>query len=873
MRPFKSYNFTFLLTILAVYTFISACSTKKKSWVNRTYHNTTARYNGYYWAGEAIKEGEITLADAHKDNFKEILPIYALGDENTSKACYPEMDRAYTKCGKVVKRHSMLIKGKEYCKWIDENYLNIGITHYYKQDYFAAQEVFDYITRQYKTQETKYDAQIWSARTQIEMGRYVAAKNLLDVLENDKKFPDRLIGAKAKALAQLHIKRSEYPEALEQVELALKHEKKRRIKTRLHFILAQLYAKKGNNKLAFEHYKIAGKKAHYYDMQFYSKLFRALNADGSKKSTKEQLFKMSKEEKNKDYLDQIYYTLAQIEKREGNQGKQIEYLKKSVAASTTNNYQKAESYLELADIYFKQPKYDLSEANYDSATAILPENYPNYDLILERKEALSELIAQLKIIHKEDSLQRIYKLPESEQRKLIAKLIEDAEKEEERKAELEELRKVQELNKVLDDNSALTTGLSGAGKWYFYNPQTISQGTKEFKRIWGSRPLEDNWRRKNKSSNSFEEELPDTAKTGTDSTKVAEEITPEEKEKIEKLSDPKNEEYYKKDLFKSDADLIASHERIKEAYYKAGTIYKEKLKDPINSSESFKTLVEKYDSSDYHLPSYFQLYLLNMDMKKEIVALKYKNLIISRYPNSEYAQILLDPDYLKKKMESAESVDNYYLKTYEMFQAQQYNEVLNRCMSSITMYPANIYSARFSLLRALSLGAKEGQGSLVTALKDITQAYPGDPVKTKAEEMLTILTGTSIEKAKVDSSLFQFKPDESHKLILLADSKGLNVNDLKIAVSDFNTTFFGLENYTTSNVIFDKDKMLIVVSGLQNFDKAQRYISAIKGDATINSKAGTGSSFLLISDSNYQPFYQTKNISEYKEFYKKFYEM
>ena len=44
------------------------------------------------------------------------------------------MDKAIKKGSIVIQRHSIKIDGKEYCKWIDDNYLMIGKAYFYKAD-------------------------------------------------------------------------------------------------------------------------------------------------------------------------------------------------------------------------------------------------------------------------------------------------------------------------------------------------------------------------------------------------------------------------------------------------------------------------------------------------------------------------------------------------------------------------------------------------------------------------------------------------------------------------------------------------------------------------------------------------------------------
>lgn len=837
--------------------------------VNRTYHNLTARYNGYFWAGEAVKEGEIKLFETQKDNYKTILPVYPLGDNESVKNIYPEMDKAYKKTSTVIKRHSMLIKGQERCKWIDDNYLIIGKTHYYKKEYFDAESIFEYVIRQYKKEPSRQEAYIWLARTQIELGRYIQAQNTLDLILNDKNFPKKLHSHRAQTAAYLSIKKNNYEDASQKIEFALKQKNPKRVKARLHFILGQLYQKRQFDKQAFYHFKKAARKTPYYEQEFFARLYNALNADESAGGeTKRKLKKMAEEEKNKDYADQIYFTLAQIEKKEGNTDKQIEYLKESVKRSTTNNYQKTESFLQLADLHFKMPKYEESEMYYDSAVKILPADYPDYEFIIERKTALSELIVQLKTINKEDSLQKISKLSDKEKERLVMKMVKQAQDEADRKQREEELKKAREQNAQFDNKTPDQTKLNfDGGKWYFYNPQTVSNGMIEFKRKWGQRKWEDNWRRSNKVSFNFDE----ANNQEQNNENPEENLTKEEKEKKKKQEDTFNPEYYTKDFLNTPEDYINSDMRIKTAYYKAGNIYKERLSDKPNAIETFITFLSRYDTSMYHLPVLYSLYLMNKDLKKDLVALNYKNIIINQYPNSEYAQILLDPDFYKRKMESEENVDKYYEVTYEFYLKQQYKTVLERCATASASFPGSAYAARFSYLRAMSKGAIEGQNSMLAALKDVTLTYPDDPIKSKADEVIQLLSGIKIEKKKEDNSLYKFREDTLHKFILAVQTKSAKTADLTAAVSLFNAQFFDKDQYKTGNLILNEQITLITVSNIPDKSKAEQYLSAIKGDQTILKNTGNNPQFFLISENNFATFYKQQNIQDYLNFYLKFY--
>ena len=113
---------------------------------------------------------------------------------------------------------------------------------------------------------------------------------------------------------------------------------------------------------------------------------------------------------------------------------------------------------------------------------------------------LTELVSNLRTIQIQDSLQRLAALPESERNQLIDEKIQQI-KVQEKEAREQEERERTERN-FYDRNNMLSRGNAFSqdnnGDWYFYNPVTIALGKNDFKRKWGRRKLEDNWRRQNK---------------------------------------------------------------------------------------------------------------------------------------------------------------------------------------------------------------------------------------------------------------------------------------------------------------------------------------------------------------------------------------
>jgi tetratricopeptide (TPR) repeat protein len=361
-KPLVYMRFKGILIVVMLIGFFS-CSTEKNKLFNRTYHNTTARYNGYFNAGELIKE---SLQDFHvqnKDDYTKILPVFIIPDEEHSKSLFAPMDKAILKTSTVIKKHSMpnpekkANKNEEWCKWIDNNWMVMGMSYFYKRDFLEARTRFEYVFKQYQSEDIKYEAWLWEAKTFMELEDFANAQTYLDKLQEkfeeqtdkakiaEKKKKDaRAKSSKSKSKsktktpnlnpdmdsklyddilmtwADFYLRKKEYAKAEQKLIKSLEYCKGKKQKARIHFILGQLYQLKGDKSRANFEYAKVDKLNPEYEMEFYSRIFRALNYDGGNSAgLKRQLLKMAKDEKNKDYLDQIYYALAEIELQENNE--------------------------------------------------------------------------------------------------------------------------------------------------------------------------------------------------------------------------------------------------------------------------------------------------------------------------------------------------------------------------------------------------------------------------------------------------------------------------------------------------------------------------------------------------------------------------
>ena len=103
-------------------------------------------------------------------------------------------------------------------------------------------------------------------------------------------------------------------------------------------------------------------------------------------------------------------------------------------------------------------------------------------------------------------------------------------------------------------------------------------GRTEFRRRWGDRKLEDNWRRSNKTRVSITQfgRTDETAQEQTDTSAA--------------VSDYKKPEFYLKNLPLNDSLMAISNDKISTAMLNAGKAYSERLLDHGRATETYESL-------------------------------------------------------------------------------------------------------------------------------------------------------------------------------------------------------------------------------------------------------------------------------------------
>ncbi len=892
----------FLLPLAMAWT---SCSQTKDTLINRTCHNLSAHYNGYYNAGIKLEEATDKLAESHIDHYDRILSVFQYADATKAKAIYPQLEDAMKRTKTAIEHHTIIDKrGNEKPaseKWIDDNYLLYGKCQFFKHDYFEAMATFKYVESTYRKEEGRHLGSLWQAKTFLELTQLREAEEKLDYVRNQNDFPKSSKWELEAVNADFYLQTKNYEKAAYHLKRAADLVKKRDTKIRWLFILAQLHQEKGEFKQAFDLYTRVVKMNPKYEVGFNARLNRARCSDGSSGNNltvRKELEKMEKDIKNKDFLDQIYFAFAGLSKNEGDEQGQIDYLNKSVRASTTNVNQKALSYLELGKIAFTKREYRIAQAYYDSTTTNLSNDYPDYTEILNRRNSLTKLVKNMRIIENEDSLQRMAKLTPLERQRMVDEVFQQ---EEEARKKAEEEKQANQIFHESDPKTVNELNRGTGSNWYFYNAQAIGLGFNEFLKKFGDRKLEDNWRRINKQSN-------DPVQENVELEKI-EDINGKD-DSLAQNGDAK--EIRKAEMLKAipaDKEAIdKSTGKIIEAYYTIGLIYREQLYDLAAAAESFEALLKRFPDCKYTLQCYYQLYRIyagiavNAQYKGPSVVNKeradyFKNIILTKHGDTEYAEIIRNPNYAIDKANQKTELELFYEETYRKYLNGEYQAVIQRKSESDSRFPKSILAPQFELLKALAIGKTQPLSTFEASLLEVIKNNSEDPVKDRAQEILDAIhargttpppvespTGKSKEQTTENAvaptevvaavSAFKYNPDTVHFVVVIFQNIGGAIDPLrfKTKLSNFNSTNYGSKSIQVQDLLFGPRNKIFVLRSFANKADALSYNTSLYDNDDVYGNVSVDNyQEYVISANNLSELIRQMKTEEYEDFYRNFY--
>ena len=877
----------FLIPALMALTWMS-CTTKRDGRAYRLYHNTTAKYNGFFYANEAHAEAEVKLEELHEERWDEILPLFLESDEESAQQIFPLMERAIEKCTRVVDRHTMAppkrmtksFSRPVMNKWIDDNYTVIGKSYYLKGDYPKAEEIFTYLARTVNGDDAEAWAYSWLGRTHMRAGDDIKAKNALAKAESIRDASDEAMVHTLLVLAQYRILTEEFEKAARHLEDALpRMGKKDKERTRATFVLAQCLRAAGDKEGAIGQFQeVADMRWADYEWVFQGNIQQAMTYErrnGNSEAIVELLEDMLEDSKNEEFLDQVYFALGEVALEDRRRDESFDLFKSSVAAHVDNDRQLGKGYLKLADLYMEDLEYPTAQAYYDSALVHMDDDSERKDEVSSLASDLTSLVDNLNIIQEVDSLLDLCDMDEDLRLRAVDRVL--------RSMELE-LKRAREEREAAAEAAAAAAAAdnSGVGMFWPYNGQLRASGQQQFLSYWGDRVLEDDWRRSNKMSNLF---VDDEEGEGAEAAGEEEEVL----DPLDPANLPTFEELLAALPCEPDA-RVSEEERMAEAYYNAGLDYREKLSDNEKAIETWVELIERLDSSAFHPTAHYQLFRTYLEREIEE---NYQNPfcddcnsqywadeIVRLYPGSEWARLIEDPDFKDEEEVLREVQREVYEALLSRYYTKDYQRVLLDIDEVVAADSVNFFACKYTLLRAQCVGGLTSysgdrtpyfealQGVVADCPDTEEAAFAQDIMRKLGVELGPDARGGKEQDPEPEASPFEVQPNNEHYFAIFIPVGEGSGNKAKAQASDFNSAFYASKGLKVTSNLIDRSTQVVLVKSFANKGEGMGYYDIFTSNREdlieLNS---SGYDMVLISNENYVTLFKNKDLSGYVEWF------
>jgi tetratricopeptide (TPR) repeat protein len=847
-----------------------SCSRKKDTFINRNFHALGTRYNILYNGELALERGKLAVNDEFTENFWELLPVERM---NISEDVFlpgesrnQDFERAEEKAIKAIQKHGMNIDGKEKNYQIDEAYLLLGKSRYYDQRFVPALAAFNNILNKYPTSDKINQVKIWREKSNMRLdNNKVAIKRLKRLLEEEEGvLTGQDLADATAALAQAYINIEAKDSALGQLAIAANTTKINREKARYHYIRGQLFNEFGQKDSANVEFDAIIEMHRKIPRSFYinahlekSNNFNVL--DGNLLEFEEYLVDLEENRENRPFLDKIYYRIAEYHRGQTSDSMAESYYNKSLRKTTSDNYLRALNYETLGNMYFDRNIYKTAGFYYDSTMTAMQPNTKPFRVIKKKRENLDDVIYYEAVAQANDSILNIVSLSKEEQLAIYSDYVDFLKEQAIKEQELKEKEEQRQKNTIAAKTAAANTragktlnnpnSLPGGGfnqngsgsSFYFYNPSTVAYGKNEFLNIWGDRKLQDNWRLSNQKANNVVALKESGAKDTFEDQKY----------------DP---ETYIASLPKEQVQIDSISKERNFAYYQLGIIYKEKFKELELSKSRFETLLKNSPEERLVLPSKYNLFKIYSELGLTRNAEAMKSHIISSYPDSRYAEILLNPQSELAKDEN--SPEALYTNLYKKFNDQKYAEVITEADKQIKRLEGDGYVPKFEILKASAKGRLYGFEAYKESVNYIALNYVNTEEGDKAQDILDNAIPTLEKK--------EFVPDDKAQYFNVIYQFNVDTKeDVEAFVTILEQEVAKIEYFdlSVSKDVYDQNTLFIVVHGLKSIQGARGFAQLLQSDKKDKRgrplKPKITRDYFAISSPNYAIIQRHKNLNAY----------
>ncbi|MCM1152473.1 MAG: tetratricopeptide repeat protein [Muribaculum sp.] len=883
------------LTLFLVVASLCACSTKKNTAMSRQWQAFNTRYNVYYNGKEHYNEQIKAMEKAYEDDYTRMVLTHPADARADSKYPQPSGDfkRTIEKMQKAIQLHSIKKKPpkksgskkekefrerEEFNPFLHNAWITMGKAQYFNGDFLGGASTFMYISKHFKwLPNIVTEALLWQARCYCAMGWDYEAENILRLIKPKQLTDKSLTNLYNLVEGAFLVRTGQYKESVKYLSAAAKSASGSQ-KNRLYFLLGQVYEQLGQKDNAYQAFKKAGSgPSTAYRTKFNARIKQSeVFAGKNIKSEVNSLKGMTRYERNKEYLDQIYYAIGNLYLSRKDTAEAKKNYGLAVEKSTRGGIDKALAQLALGNIYFAEGDYVKAQPCYSEAIPQLNESYPGYEMLKRRSDVLDELAVYAGNVQLQDSLLTLSKMSPEERLKVCEKIVEELKEKEKREAaeakRQEALANREQGNSPMDQQGAAPGfQMNGDKSWYFYNTMTKNQGKTEFQRRWGSRKLEDDWRRRNKTTFAFEDNADDEGDDEADMSAPSDSIPAADADLAKKESDPHFVEYYLKQIPTTEEEIKTSNDVIQEGLYNMGVILKDKLEDFPAARHEFLELESRYPDNIYRLDVYYNLYLMAVRQDDKSAAEKWRRMIIDNFPDSPYGQAMLDPNYFDNLRRMNQIQEEMYEQAYAAYLDNKNAKVHKLTAEMEKDYPLSKILPKFVFIDALSYLTEGDNGKFRQRLEELLQKWPETDMTPMAGAIVKglregrqphqgesnsrgLLWDTRLTADEAASSSdgqpanFERDPSKPQLLVLAFPRDSISSNQLLYEVARFNFSSFVVKDFDIEPMSFGNVGLLII-RGFDNMAQLEHYRNVM---ARSDFKLPDGVRPIMISKANFE---------------------
>ena len=906
------------ITLMAV----AGCSTQKNTAKTRWWHSFNARYNTYYNGSLAYIDGSLEKENGNKDNFTELIPLYTVGNKASREMGKGNFDRAIEKCQKAIKLHSIKrrpvwdkkrrkterdiewLQRKEYNPFLWKAWMLMGRSQFHKGAFDEAASTFAYMSRLYHTQPAIYGrARAWLAKSYIEEGWMYDAEDVIRNMSRDS------IHWRAQkewdyTYADYYIHTGDYAKAIPYLRKVISHEMRRKQKAREWYLMGQLESALGNKDKASKAYRRVIRMNPPYEVEFNARiaLTEVLSSGGQGKKMISRLKRMAASDKNKDYLDQVYYAIGNIYLSQRDTLHAISAYERGNSRATRNGIEKGVLLLKLGDLYWDKEKYNDAQRCYGEAIGLLDKERPDYPQMSERSKVLDELVPYTDAVYLQDSLQVLAKADEKTRNAAIDRVIEALKKKEKEERDKQAEKDAQDVIAKNGGNTGIGSNSNNAnrnnaanaanaqqnkGLWYFYNQMSINQGKQEFQKRWGKRENVDNWQRINKTVVALGGDT-QLSQQQADSIAAAEAAADSLTQKTDSAqNDPHRREYYLAQIPFTEEQMAESNATIMDGLYNSGVIFKDKLDNLTLSFKALNRLETQYPDYADMANVYYHLFLLHSIRGEEVTAQHYVNLLKEKFPDSQWTTLLTDPYFKENAALGVHMEDSLYAATYDAFKAGSYATVKANAKLSEKRFPIGANRDKFMFINSLTTLNEGDAEGCVNGLKQMLTAYPQSGLAEMAGMIVRgvgegrRLRGGTFDIGNVweqrtatlnttDSTAVKALSAERNTdflFIIAYPTDSVDENRLLFELAKYNFTSYMVRNFDIA--IEDNGALhAMQISGFRNYDEALQYARQLYAGSRVMQIAAKGRG-IIISAQNLPMLGRQFSYDDYDIFYAK----